>query len=395
MSSRIVWHMITGDYPPQAGGVSDYSQMVARGLAAVGDTVHIYASECIGSDRDSAASDTMVAGAGGVIIHRLPGRFGPRALVELSRILQRRTGERLLIQYVPHSFGFKAMNLPFCVWLYVHTRKYGGATVMFHEVELGILPGDPMRYRLMDAANKLMARLVVRSAAQIFIAASVWETILRRYNTNGRPIAWMPVPSTIAVVDDSARTAATKLRAAPGGGQVVGHFGTYASAIAAMLRAIIPRVLALDSTVTMVLIGANSDTFREALLSENPRLAERIRATGALDAEDVSLAISSCDVMMQPYPDGVSSRRTSVMAALEHARAIVTTAGPFTEPLWQQSDAVSMVRTEDANAFASAVVALIENVNLRERYANTAKKLYASRFDLSHTIEALRTSACG
>ena len=145
----------------------------------------------------------------------------------------------------------------------------------------------------------------------------------------------------------------------------------------------------------MILIGANSDTFREVLLSENPALAGRIKATGALKAEDVSLAISSCDVMMQPYPDGVSSRRTSMMAALEHARAIVTTIGLFTEPLWQQSDAVSMVRTDDADAFASAVGELIGNATLRERYAMAAKKLYASRFDLSHTIEALRTSACG
>ncbi|MBI3759024.1 MAG: glycosyltransferase [Deltaproteobacteria bacterium] len=344
---------------------------------------------------DSVGSDAMVAGAGGVTIHRLPGRFGPRALVELSRILKRRPGERLLVQYVPHSFGFKAMNLPFCLWLYAHTRKYGGATVMFHEVELGILPGDPMRYRLIDAANTLMARLVVRSAAQIFIAALTWKTILRRYNTEGRPITWLPMPSTIAVVDDKARIAAAKLHMVPGGGPVVGHFGTFAPAIAAMLDAIVPQVLAHDSTVTMVLIGANSDTFREALLRENPALAGRIRATGALQAEDVSLTISSCDVMMQPYPDGVSSRRTSMMAALEHTRATVTTAGPFTEPLWQQSDAVSMVRTGDANAFAAAVVALVGNPTLRERYANAAKALFASHFDLSHTIEVLRTSACG
>src|SRR5450631_3535034 len=128
MSSAIVWHMITGDYPPQAGGVSDYSRMVARGRAAVGDTVHIYSSECEGPRRDSADSVETVTGAGGIIVHRLPGRFGPRALVKLSRMLERHAGERLLIQYVPHAFGFKAMNLPFSLWLHAHTRKYGGAT---------------------------------------------------------------------------------------------------------------------------------------------------------------------------------------------------------------------------------------------------------------------------
>ena len=44
MRSGIVWHMITGEYPPQAGGVSDYSRVVARGLVAAGDAVHVYAT---------------------------------------------------------------------------------------------------------------------------------------------------------------------------------------------------------------------------------------------------------------------------------------------------------------------------------------------------------------
>ena len=34
MSHR--WHVITGEYPPQPGGVSDYSRLVARRLAAEG-----------------------------------------------------------------------------------------------------------------------------------------------------------------------------------------------------------------------------------------------------------------------------------------------------------------------------------------------------------------------
>jgi hypothetical protein len=52
MSPAIRWHMITGEYPPQAGGVSDYSRVVARGLAAAGDTVHVYAPENPGIDPD-------------------------------------------------------------------------------------------------------------------------------------------------------------------------------------------------------------------------------------------------------------------------------------------------------------------------------------------------------
>jgi glycosyltransferase involved in cell wall biosynthesis len=384
MSPAIRWHMLTGEYPPQAGGVSDYSRVVARGLATAGDTVHVYAPAAPGVAPDDES----------VTIHRLPGHFGARALTQLSHLLSRRAGDRLLVQYVPHAFGFKAMNLPFCLWLYAHSRRYGGATVIFHEVNLGFQPGDPMRYRLLDAVTKVMARLVARSAAQIFVAAPVWEPLLRRYIAAGQPVIWLPVPSTIPVVDDRAQIAATRRRYVSTCGAVIGHFGTYPPAISAMLRTIIPRILAANLASTMILIGANGDTFRESLLNENPELAARVVATGHLPAPELSLAIASCDVMAQPYPDGVTSRRTSMMAALIHARAIVTTLGLLSEPLWQQSEAVALAPAGDSVTFASLVSKLLADGDRRRHYRVAAKALYGSRFDRRHTIEALRSSVC-
>ena len=33
------WMMLTGEYPPQVGGVADYTQQVARALVQAGDQV--------------------------------------------------------------------------------------------------------------------------------------------------------------------------------------------------------------------------------------------------------------------------------------------------------------------------------------------------------------------
>jgi hypothetical protein len=382
MNSGITWRMITGEYPPQAGGVSDYSRVVARGLVAAGDTVHVYAPEF--PQRDSPDD--------GITINRLPGHFGPRALMRLSRILRPRTDDRLLVQYVPHAFGFKAMNLPFCLWLLANSRKFGHAIVMFHEVQLGILAGDPARYRLIDTANKIMAMLAARSATRIFIATPTWEPLLRRYAAE-RPIVWMPVPSTIPVIEDRVRVADARRRWSAAG-RLLGHFGTYSPPIARMLRAIIPAVLAADSSADMLLIGANGNAFRQLLISENPALANRIVATGTLPPDELSLAISSCEILLQPFPDGVTSRRTSMMAGLAHARAIVTTKGLFTEPLWEESGAVAMVAAGDTGAFVSAVSKLPGDTPRRCHYASTAKALYANCFDVRHTVEALRGPAC-
>ena len=36
------WHLITGEYPPRLGGVSDYTRAVAAGLALNGCDVHVW-----------------------------------------------------------------------------------------------------------------------------------------------------------------------------------------------------------------------------------------------------------------------------------------------------------------------------------------------------------------
>src|SRR5262249_37568110 len=98
------WVILTGEYPPQPGGVADYTRLLARGLAQAGDRVHVWSGPC--------SAPTPVDS--GVHVHRLPGRFGPASLVQLHRELGRLPGPyRLLVQYVPHAFGMKAMNVPF------------------------------------------------------------------------------------------------------------------------------------------------------------------------------------------------------------------------------------------------------------------------------------------
>lgn len=375
--------MITGEYPPQPGGVSDYSRLLACGLAAAGDAVEVYAPAAAGADPDDDK----------VTVHRLPGRFGPRALAELSRRISG-ASDRLLVQYVAHSFGLKAMNLPFCLWLHAHARRNGGATVIFHEVSLGFRRGDPARYRFLDAVTKLMALIAARSAARIFVTAAAWEPLVRRYARAGQPIVWLPVPSTIPITADRVQIATARCRYALGTGPLVGHFSAHPRPVAALLQAIIPRVLEQNPAAAMLLIGANGEAFRDALAVQYPQHTTRVRATGALAPAGLSAAIAACDLMLQPYPDGVTSRRTSMMAALSHGRAIVTSQGALTEAMWNAGGATMMVPAEDVEGFAAAARELISDANRRHRLETAAAALYHERFDLRHTIRALRERAC-
>ena len=129
---------------------------------------------------------------------------------------------------------------------------------------------------------------------------------------------------------------------------------------------------------------------RSRLLAAAPDLHARVRAAGPLGAADVSRHLAACDVMLQPYSDGVSTRRTSMMAALAHGRAAVTTSGVLTEPLWEQSRAVALVAADDIAAMRAALTHLTDDSGERARLGATACALYRERFDIARTIAALR-----
>jgi glycosyltransferase involved in cell wall biosynthesis len=94
--------------------------------------------------------------------------------------------------------------------------------------------------------------------------------------------------------------------------------------------------------------------------------------------------------MLQPYPDGVSSRRTSAMVALSHGVPMVTTTGWLTESLWEESGAFELVDADEAQLLADAAARLLESPSRRSALASRALSLYLARFDMPHSIRILR-----
>ena len=80
----MTWHVLTGEYPPDCGGVGDYTAALAHALADAGDTVHVWTPTAGGLDP-----------APRVHLHPLrcirPG------------VARRRSTRSVLLQYVPRS----------------------------------------------------------------------------------------------------------------------------------------------------------------------------------------------------------------------------------------------------------------------------------------------------
>ena len=142
-----------------------------------------------------------------------------------------------------------------------------------------------------------------------------------------------------------------------------------------------------------LLMGRGSERFRAELLVGAPHLDERVTATGSLDAAAMSRHLSACDLMLQPFADGLSTRRTSAMACLAHGRPVVSTSGKLTEPLWDESNAVRLAPVGDPSMLVQRACDLLKDEVERARLSAAGRDLHRARFELTHTIAALRGDA--
>ena len=377
------WQIITGEYPPQHGGVSDYTHLVAEELARAGDAVTVWAPPVRIADRGWPND-------GPVRVERLPDHFGLRSLRHLSRELDQRPGpRRLLVQYVPHAFGWKGGNVPFCAWLRSR-RRIDSIWVMFHEVWYPFGRDDSLAHNALAAVNRVMASLVGGAAERAFVSIPAWQPLVQNV-IGGRPVDWLPVPSSVPVAADPGETVRVRARYAYGS-PLVGHFGTYGRPICALLEPAIHAIVRRTSA-QVLLLGRRGDAVARDFEERHGDLKGRVVGAGLLSPQELSHHIAACDVMVQPYPDGVSTRRTSAMAALAHARPIVTTSGWLSEALWEDTGAVALVPVDAPDAMAAATAALLDDEKARCELSARARATYVDRFDVAHTIRALRERA--
>jgi len=386
MSEPTVWHIIASEYPPQRGGVSDYTHVVAQALVAAGDEVHVW---CPSSSASKATPHVP-----GIVVHRELGALGRADLARLDQLLEPFAApRRLLVQWVPHGFGFNAMNLGFCLWLRARAkRRHDRIEIVVHEPFLRITGGS-WRQSAAAVVQRLMTIVLLGGALRVLVTIPAWEKLWRPYALGRRiPFRHAPVPSTVAMVHDTTGVQSIRATYAAGAAPLIGHFGTQRHGGTETIVRTLSTILEGRLDVQLLLLGRGGLELRELLVGGDPARAARVHATGALPAPELSLHLSACDVMVQPYASGVNGRHTSVVASLAHGRAVVTTVGELTEPFWLESGAVQMSRVDDAAEASRLALELLSKTEERERLGRAARALYDARFDVAHVVATLRSA---
>ena len=104
----------------------------------------------------------------------------------------------------------------------------------------------------------------------------------------------------------------------------------------------------------------------------------------------VAAHLRACDLLLQPYADGVSSRRTSVIAGLANRVPVVTNLGALSEPLWASAGAAVVPGPDPAALAAAAAAVLVLPPESRLALAARGAELNRTEFAVERTIARLR-----
>jgi hypothetical protein len=293
----------------------------------------------------------------------------------------------VLLQYVPNALGARGANIAFCQWLLSLRRGGADVRVMFHEPYF-YLSWNPARNAL-AMVQRLMAGLLLRASSRTYVSTEQWRRYLEPYAPAGTEFTLLPVPSTLPDDPPAAVVAAWRRRLGSEHDMLAVHFGTYGDHVASELAPVVPALLQRVENLRLVCVGRGGEAFVERMAREHSGVGARIYATGALDRGEAAAAIAACDVALQPYPDGVTTRRTSVMAPLALAVATVTSRGLLTEAVWTDGSPVALAPASDCGAHVDAAASLLRDQARRRHVAACGRRLYVDRFSIDRTVNVL------
>ena len=358
---------VTGEYPPMVGGVGRFTAELASALQAQGAQIAVLTDEQV-----KAAAETDA-------VRVVPGRrsWGWRILSDIPACARAAGAEWVHVQFQTAAYGMHpAINaLPHFL------RRQGLCSAWtYHDLRVPYLfPKAGVRLR------NWVTRLPLRAADAVVVTnQSDWESVQGQVQRG--QLHRIPIGSDI----ESRRFTAeerTRRRAARGYGSeklVLGYFGFLNASKGGLTLIETLAALAGEGRDVHLLmigerVGASDETNFAYLQRVEAAIAEhgldgRVQWTGHQPDEEVAADLSAIDVLVMPYEDGMSMRRSTLTAALANGCAIVTTHPEAPTPELNPDSDLMLVPPRDPAATAEAVRRIAADPRLGQSLRANARK---------------------
>lgn len=356
--------IVSGEFPPMTGGVGAFSQILARRMQGAGHNIDIF------SDRRARSDDLSLTGAA-------DSWLAP-TLVAIRRWSGRRRLDVVNLQFQTAAFGMSP-------WVHLLPQALHPTPLVttFHDLRAPWL--FPKAGRLRQASVTWLAR---HSAAAIFTNQEDYHRLRGR----AQHCELIPIGSNILACRPADFSAMDwRRRAGVNDGEtLLSWFGlaNHSKGLESLLRTV-ARLRDRGLPLRLVIVGGeagDSDpgniTFGKRLddLVLRLQLDDVMLRTGFLSSEEVAAWLRSCDLAVLPFVDGASSRRGSLMAAIHHGCAILTTQPEVEIPDFVHGQNMWLVPAGDDPALERALAMLAASPALRGTLRRGAMRL-AATFD--------------
>lgn len=356
--------------PPALDGIGDHTAHIARRMAETAD-VRILTAQ---------ADATPIPGVDIQSVFSVQPPWGVRSLTEA---VADNPPDWLVVQFNQFSYGRWGLN-PFLPQTLRCIRKQHPDVRIAWMAHEDFVPATSLKFRVMRQWQKRQFRALGQIADHVFFSIDPWVQTYASWFPE-TPVDHFPIGSNMPRVDGDPHA----LRQAHGvhDAFVVGFFGTLRARLLGHIIAALQAIHdAIPQEVVLLSVGPDGDALTDALTAALPSL--RMIDAGRLSARDVSFHLAAMDLQLAPFSDGVSTRRGSFMAGLQHGLPTIATDGELTDRVLREAngDALILTPVDDISAFGHAAAELSVDTNRRAAIGRGGQLLYDTTFDFDVTV---------
>jgi glycosyltransferase involved in cell wall biosynthesis len=373
--------LITGEYPPDQGGVGDFTRELGKGLAVLGHDVHVITSKWQVASGKRPISNLQPP----VPVHREITGWSWGCWKQIRQIVQRERIDVLNVQFQTAAYGMRP-----AIHFIPRHKDRPPVAVTFHDLKAPYLfpKAGPLRWKAVEMmAQRADGVIVTNVEDEVRVANRSTERSRRSRKSQTANLVRIPIGSNIAPCLPGAYDRAI-WRARWGIGPddvLLGYFGFLnerkgGEDLVETLAALVARGVSAHLLFVGGRVGSSDPTNAayaqkvDRLIAERG-LSRRVHHTEYVPAEEVSASLEAVDVCVMPYRDGVSLRHGSLHACLAHGRPVVTTRPAVETPEFRDGENMLLAPAEDVAALADCVVRLASDADLRARLEKGAVRL--------------------
>ena len=361
--------LITGEYPPDQGGVGDFTHQLAQSLMELGHQIQVVTTKSSIPNPQSPIPNLTV--------HRVVEGWRWGCWSQLLALAEELALDVLNVQYQAAAYGMHpAVN-------FVPRRQdCPPVVVTFHDLKVPYLfpKAGPLRWQVV--------RLLARRADRAIVTNQEDYLQLETQIPSNR-LSLIPIGSNIPSAPPLGydRDAERSRWGVGPDDLLLGYFGFLnESKGGEELMQTLALLVERGVPAHLLMIGGrvgSSDPSNQAYaervenLIASLGLDERVHWSGYTRPETVSARLLTTDVCVLPYRDGVSFRRGTLHACLIHGRPVVTTRPAVELPQVQDGENMLLAEPRDPDGLAKAVARLASDPALRARLETGARELAA------------------